>query len=331
MYQKKVSILVLFYNHEKFVKDCLDSIYEQTYKDYEVLIRDDASTDNTRNEIENYYKNKSKHNVDFDFGDENLGIVKSYNILLSKAKGDYIFGLAGDDMYCPNRISRAMEIFNQYKCSLVANDAKIINENKEILSDSFYYKSKREYFKTIDLGDILNNNLIIFNNLNFRKAIGFLFGGFGIAYKKDILQDIGYALPDYLKNEDSFIPFIALLKGKIIFTKETLQKYRMHNNNFYFGKKIDNKIMVNSLNENYNAKIEYLKNYALENQYYNKKRRKMIKVIEKQIFINNLTLNENWTFLSRLKIIKKLLSNSYGGRLIFKYLWFCLTHKNTNK
>ena len=89
----KISIIIPVYNCEEYIKKCIDSIIEQTYKDFEVIIINDGSTDNT-NYILNEYKNYSNIII---INQNNHGVSYSRNVGLEKAKGNYICFIDGDD------------------------------------------------------------------------------------------------------------------------------------------------------------------------------------------------------------------------------------------
>ena len=99
---KRFSVIIPNYNSEKWIKKCLDSILNQTYKNYEVIIIDDISTDNSLKIIEKYknkfdelkiYKNESKR---LNGGTRNVGILK--------ATGDYIIFIDSDDWFKNNYV-----------------------------------------------------------------------------------------------------------------------------------------------------------------------------------------------------------------------------------
>lgn len=99
MNQIKVSVIVLTYNHEKYIRQALDSILMQKVDfKYEILIGDDASTDNTVN-ILNEYKNKYPDVIKLYLNKVNLGATRNaYNLLMS-AKGEYLATCEGDDYW----------------------------------------------------------------------------------------------------------------------------------------------------------------------------------------------------------------------------------------
>lgn len=98
----KVTVLVGTYNHKNVVVETLKSIDQQTYKNIDVIISDDGSTDGTREILTEFVKNRS--NFSLHLQEKNLGITKNYNFLADKAAGDYVATFSGDDVMCSNKI-----------------------------------------------------------------------------------------------------------------------------------------------------------------------------------------------------------------------------------
>ncbi|MEI6680003.1 MAG: glycosyltransferase [Mariniphaga sp.] len=102
-----VSIIVITYNSSKYVLETLESAKEQTYRNIELIVTDDCSTDNTvelcRNWIE---ENKSRFvNTELVTVEKNTGIPANYNRGLKASKGEWIKGIAGDDMFLPDCVA----------------------------------------------------------------------------------------------------------------------------------------------------------------------------------------------------------------------------------
>ncbi len=92
----KFSIIVPVYNVEKYVNKCLDSLINQTYQNYEIIVVCDKSTDKSEKIVDEYIKENKKIKKIFA---ENTGLAKAKNIGIKNAKGDYIMFLDGDDYY----------------------------------------------------------------------------------------------------------------------------------------------------------------------------------------------------------------------------------------
>ena len=90
----KVTVLMSVYNGEKYIRDAVDSILNQTFQDFEFLIIDDASTDNT-NKILYAYNDKRIQRIK---NKKNIGLTKSLNIGLMAANGNYIARIDADDI-----------------------------------------------------------------------------------------------------------------------------------------------------------------------------------------------------------------------------------------
>ena len=120
------------YNAEKYLKEAIDSILNQTYKDFEFIIVNDCSKDNSWNILKEYEK---KHiNIRLINNLENLGLTKNLNRALAISKGDYIARMDADDISELNRFERQMEFFETHEdVDIVGTFSKDINEFGEII------------------------------------------------------------------------------------------------------------------------------------------------------------------------------------------------------
>ena len=110
-----VSIITPSYNSEKYLKDCIVSVLNQTFKSWEMLIVDDASSDNSRSVIESYLK-KDKRIKAF-FLEKNIGPAMARNYAISKASGRYIAFLDSDDMWLPHKLKVQLDFMKLNKLS----------------------------------------------------------------------------------------------------------------------------------------------------------------------------------------------------------------------
>jgi len=108
----EVTLYTCNYNQGKYITDCLDSMFEQTYKNYEVIIIDDCSTDNSVNIIAEYMTNISKDKaskIKVYRNDRNIGLPASSNKALNYARGKYLMRIDSDDMLLPEYLEIAIE------------------------------------------------------------------------------------------------------------------------------------------------------------------------------------------------------------------------------
>lgn len=105
MYNKKISVIIPSYNHSKFLKKAIDSVLNQSYKDFELIILDDCSTDNSVKIINSYQDKRIKKY----FNEKNSGAVNTLNQLINMATGEYIALLNSDDYWDEKKLEIQIE------------------------------------------------------------------------------------------------------------------------------------------------------------------------------------------------------------------------------
>ena len=139
-----IDILLSTYNGEKYLSEQIDSILNQTYSDWKILIRDDGSADKTLLIIDKYchkYTNKII-NISDNLG--NLGVIRSNEILLEQSLSNYFMFCDQDDVWLPNKIANSfikmknIEAEN-FDCPIIIfSDLIVVNEDLQIISKSFW-------------------------------------------------------------------------------------------------------------------------------------------------------------------------------------------------
>ncbi|MBO9699696.1 MAG: glycosyltransferase [Sporocytophaga sp.] len=119
----KVSVLIPVYNMESYIEDAINSVLNQTFTHFEIIIVDNKSTDNTYEKLSKYNNNP---NIKIYQNERNLGMVQNWNSCLYYAKGEYIKFLNADDILN----NRALECF-----------VKILDEHKDVSLVTSHYKS----------------------------------------------------------------------------------------------------------------------------------------------------------------------------------------------
>ncbi len=127
-----VSAIIPVYNHSKFLKQRIDSVLNQTYKDFELIILDDCSEDNSRDIINEYQSRFSQ--IKTIFRDSNSGSPFSqWNLGVSHAKGDYIWIAESDDSADPLFLEKSIRVMLDFESvGLVHCDSKVIDEQNGI-------------------------------------------------------------------------------------------------------------------------------------------------------------------------------------------------------
>ena len=104
-----VSIIMSVYNDEKYLNEALDSIFAQTIQNFELIIIDDCSTDDTVKIIESYHDKRIRLMVN----DKNEGLTKNLNKALKYVRGKYIARMDGDDRSRPQRFEKQIEFLEE--------------------------------------------------------------------------------------------------------------------------------------------------------------------------------------------------------------------------
>lgn len=202
----KISAYIPTYNCGKYLKQAVDSVLSQTYHNFELIIIDDASIDNTA-KILKEYKNNPK--VRIITNKKNIGFVRSANKAIKLAKGDYILRLDGDDYLDENSLMILANILDRHpEIGLVYPDFFHINEEGDIID----YFRKKKLGKEIELLDLPPNS----GGTMIRKSCYHAIGG----YRNDIRMQDKY---------DLWIKFITKFKAYNV--NLPLYYYRWHGKN----------------------------------------------------------------------------------------------------
>ena len=131
----KVSVLLPVYNGEKYLPEAVDSILAQTFTDYEFLIIDDGSTDNSFKILKSYKDKRIK----LIKNEKNIGLSLSLNKGINLASGEYIARMDQDDISLPNRLEEQLEYFSLHK------EISILGSWFKVISGDNPFKIKKEY------------------------------------------------------------------------------------------------------------------------------------------------------------------------------------------
>lgn len=218
--EKSILVLMSTYNGEKYLKEQIDSIIAQNGVKVYLLIRDDGSSDNTCEIIENYQKNEGSKIIEFIKG-ENIGfgnsfsdlVKRAYELSLNNQPFDYYAFADQDDVWMENKLSVAAATLDKYEDNeplLYCSNSTLVDENLNIIG---YYKDK---FYTPTKGNALvegfANGCTMVYNLEALKL-----------YAENVIPEI--------KVHDFYLYQAVTLLGKIIYDKKSYIYYRQHRNN----------------------------------------------------------------------------------------------------
>ena len=223
---KKISIIIPVYNVEKYLERCLDSVLNQSYKNLEIILINDGSTDNSLDICLKYAKKDNRIKL---INQNNSGISEVRNKGLEAAKGEYIAFVDSDDVI-------DKDMFKTLYNNLLKYDSDISSCNYKIFHNKINF-DKEEYYNKIftkeeSLKDIISNGVL--TNFLWNKL-----------FKKELFNNIKF--PKNMIYEDMYVmPKIIEKTTKIVYTNQILYGYFQRENSY-----------VNSFDEDKN------KNYFL--------------------------------------------------------------------
>ena len=203
--KEKVSIIVPMYNAEKFIRKTIESVLAQTYQNWEMLIMNDVSTDNSLAVVSGYAKKDKR--IKIINTEKNVGVVKGRNFLIDLASGKYIAFLDADDYWHNEKLEKQIKFMKEKNASISCTEYTRVKENEEKINDVII---KEE----ISYNDMLKNNYL---------------GCLTVIYDA---EKIGKRYFKELEKNEDYVLWLEIVKdvNTIYGLKENLGYYRVLNN-----------------------------------------------------------------------------------------------------
>ncbi len=208
-----ISVVALSYNHEQYVTSTLESIVAQTGVKLELLIFDDASTDNSQKTIEQWIT-ETKTDCAFFPHNKNIGLCATLNEATKLCSGKYIQFIACDDILCPGKLKEQIaQLEAKPDCALCCSDFSTIDKNGAIIGNNYFpadYEFPEDVFCAIlyghhDLPVVIHSPSVI--------------------VRRSVLQEMG-PYPEQLPQEDFYMWLAITSKYPVCFVAKPLVQYR---------------------------------------------------------------------------------------------------------
>lgn len=234
-----ISVIIPCYNTEKYLKQCLDSVINQTFKDIEIICVNDGSTDTTLQILEEYAQKDSRIKI---VTQENKGLSGARNTGLEYVTSKYCYFLDSDDYIEPNLLDTAINILNNNQVDYYCFGSKVfIEDEKDLVQDTEsmneYLRIKFNGVKTaiFDVGQ--NQNIHVWNKI----------------FRTQIIKENNIHFIEGLLYEDIFFTwYYFFLSKKIYFDKNIYHHYRMHSNSI---------MEKTTLNKSFDSAVSHLYNW----------------------------------------------------------------------
>ena len=125
--QPLVSVIMPSYNAERFIAESIESVLQQTYSNWELVVTDDRSTDRTPQIVQSYCEKDSR--IRFAIAEQHSGIAGTRNQCLKKAQGRFVAFLDNDDLWLPEKLEKQVKFMLQNDCSFCYSAYELIKED----------------------------------------------------------------------------------------------------------------------------------------------------------------------------------------------------------
>ncbi|ECK7753622.1 TPA: glycosyltransferase family 2 protein [Campylobacter jejuni] len=296
-----IAVILATYNGEKYLKQQIESILDQTYKNIKIYIGDDCSKDGTI-DIIRAYKNLYPDKITYYQNETNIGFVKNFEKLLQNTKEDYIAFSDQDDVWLPSKleeqINKIKEIEKKSNLPIMCHsDLIMIDENQKILCNSFFSFKKYKLKPEKDLGYILGPCGVMGNTMMINRA----------------LKGIILPFPERIDFHDYYIAVICELFGKRVTFYEPFVLYRIHQDNTS-NSKLSIKKKKNTALPYLERKLDWLNNIRQDI-----KQNDLMVINKFQYYIQNPKKLYYYLELVRYNLVKR--DNIYRFKLFFRFLY----------
>jgi teichuronic acid biosynthesis glycosyltransferase TuaG len=207
-----VSVITPVYNSEKFIAKTLDSVVNQDYKNIEIILVDDCSTDSSEQIIKRYSKNNE--NIIYFCLERNSGAAVARNKALELANGRYIAFLDSDDLWYPEKLKKQLQLIRQKNAGICYTAIEMVDENDNLI------RTKRKVLEKVDYKFLLKNTMIATSS---------------VVIDRNIIGDFRMPL---IRSGQDYATWLSLMRnGSVAYgIDEALVKYRKSSNSLSSNK-----------------------------------------------------------------------------------------------
>lgn len=209
-----ISVITTARNAANFIEETLSSVLQQTYQNYEHIIIDDGSTDNTIAIIEKFQKLNSDNKINL-IKSQRIGRGKALNLAVSKAKGSWIAIIDADDLWHIEKLNIQLNCVLNNSIDVLATEGTLFTNTSELVKEKISTVGSIQY---ITVKDLLKSNQLSHSSVLIRKSICF--------YNEERQSQFDYELWLRVASQDKILAKI----------NNNLNFHRIHNNQTFEGK-----------------------------------------------------------------------------------------------
>ena len=230
----KVSIITASYNYENYIKETIESVLNQTFQDWELIIVDDGSKDNSVSVIKEYCNRDSRIKIFQHENGVNKGLAETIKLGLEKSNCEWVAFLESDDVWLPNSLEEKMYIVNNNpNINFIYSDIEMFGDVNEIerYNQIFYKKVSKKLSKGSPLKDL--SPFFVYRNWIYTFSV--------VMCKKDLFNNCDFNSP--LKTVIDYYLWAQIAqKTKIYYLNKKLTLWRIHKKSYLHVKTVDTEL-----------------------------------------------------------------------------------------
>jgi glycosyltransferase involved in cell wall biosynthesis len=215
MSDRRVTIAIPTYNRAGLIGETIKSVLSQTYQDFDLLVSDDASTDNTREVVASF----NDPRIRYYHHESNIGLARNYQFVLQEPKTEFVSYLSDDDLYCPDHLETALHALDLYP-------------------QAAYFASAARYFGGEETGLLrpraitdTQTQLLYFAPSEAVHFLGIDPPGLMTVCRRKALDTLLYWPPSNYQPIDLFMQPQLMTRGGITFSNRPVYMFRLHTGN----------------------------------------------------------------------------------------------------
>jgi glycosyltransferase involved in cell wall biosynthesis len=220
-----VSVAIATYNGSAYIRQQLDSIFNQSYKNIEVVVCDDCSKDDTAQILEEYAQ---KYGLRYVVNERNLGLIKNFEKSISMCRGQYIALSDQDDLWKENKLETLLKNIGDYTL-VYSPTTEVIDENGDDVENI-------ANFTLVDWGRNKSDLIKAFGTGKPFKALTVCnwVVSHQVMFNRDLVE-LALPIPASFPFHDAWLALCACKLNGIRYTEYSLMKYRLHSKSYTFS------------------------------------------------------------------------------------------------
>ena len=220
----KISVCVPTFNSAKFIRETIESVLNQTYQDFELLIVDDYSKDETLDIVQSIKDAR----IRIFKNEKNLGMVRNFNRCLELAQGEFVTTLDGDDLMASSNLQQKIDLLEKYpEMAFVFSNVDIIDESSHVTGSRpkkpLPFSSRMVSDAICVAGGIVFKTLLIEGNFICKSSV---------ILRRNLLERFGSFNVQFSWGEDYDMWARMALSHEVGYVQQPLVKYRIHTENY---------------------------------------------------------------------------------------------------